>query len=130
MNPSERSVRDELHRRGFVVLRAGWPDLLVLRPDGSGFGLELKGPGQAPTPEQLRMHAALARFGLQTVVASYHEAVSEDLETIRQAAEPERADPGSVFLADECDAAQQRTERQRRLTAVILSLPTFPTRAA
>jgi len=70
MNDSEQRLFDALSKKGFEVLRRGWPDFLVMDKNWSrGYALELKMGKDRVSPEQARMHAALARFGLPTYVA-------------------------------------------------------------
>jgi len=70
MNDQEEAVYKALTRRGFEVLRNGWPDFLVLDKDWKrGFALEMKRGGDRVSPAQARMHKALARFGISVQVA-------------------------------------------------------------
>ena len=71
MNSYEQAVFDNLtKRRGFRVLRNGWPDFLVLNKDETrGFALELKKGTDKLSSEQIEMHKALARFGILTFTA-------------------------------------------------------------
>lgn len=71
MNENERLVHDALTGSGYEVLRSGWPDFLVTHPTGRVFGLEWKelGTRDLVRPNQERMHDALARAGLPTLVA-------------------------------------------------------------
>jgi hypothetical protein len=59
-------------------LGVGSPDLLVvLAPYGRLIGLEVKRPGEFPTMEQTRCHAAWRKFGARVyVVRSVAEAVA------------------------------------------------------
>ncbi|MBF6557036.1 MAG: VRR-NUC domain-containing protein [Acidimicrobiales bacterium] len=67
MNAFEQSVHDALVRRGCTVLRNGWPDFLVFTPGGQqGYALELKRGSDRLSDAQIRMHAALADFGILT----------------------------------------------------------------
>jgi len=69
MNDFELACKKHLEKAGYVVLRNGWPDFLVLSKDCTrGYALELKRGGDRLRPEQVRMHAALARFGILTHV--------------------------------------------------------------
>jgi hypothetical protein len=62
-----------------VVLRNGWPDFLLVDPDRTlGVAIELKsGDPQkakdARTQEQVLMHAALERFGLEVATLTYDQ---------------------------------------------------------
>jgi len=70
MNAQEQMFFDAMTKRGFEVLRRGWPDFLVLSKDWKrGFAVEYKSQTDRLRPEQERMHAALARFGIQTYIA-------------------------------------------------------------
>jgi hypothetical protein len=60
-----RNVNDEGEERFTAFgLGRGSPDLiLILAPWGRLVGLEVKKPGESPTPEQVRCHAVWRRFG-------------------------------------------------------------------
>ncbi|AFZ67006.1 VRR-NUC domain-containing protein [Deinococcus peraridilitoris] len=70
-------------RGGAIWCTTGIPDLYVFRP-GRAFWLELKQPGNGPTPEQLARHAELRRAGLPIFVAwTVEEAllIAQEMET-------------------------------------------------
>ena len=70
MNGSEKQLHDALVAKGFIVLRRGWPDFLVVSPNKDrGFGLELKSKQDKLSEDQRLMHEALAHFGLPVLVA-------------------------------------------------------------
>lgn len=68
MNASEQAAHDALARCGYVVLRKGWPDFLVVSPTGGLFALEWKSRWDRVMPHQERMHDVLAFAGIPTLV--------------------------------------------------------------
>jgi hypothetical protein len=67
LNARERKVYLRLKREGKTVLRAGWPDLLVIDGDDV-YGLEVKAPGDKLNARQVETHAALKSAGLRVEV--------------------------------------------------------------
>ena len=77
MTPHERSIYEALIKRGYRVLRNGWPDFLVTNPAQThGFALELKKGYDPVRPDQEKMHRALAKFGILTLT------VRDDIEKL------------------------------------------------
>lgn len=82
----KRRIVDALRARGCVVFPqpatpmgiAGRPDLLVcVPPDGHFAGLEVKRPGQQPTPLQMRRLEEVTKAGgIAAVVTSVEEALA------------------------------------------------------
>jgi hypothetical protein len=71
MNENEQKIAKALQDRGFEVLRNGWPDFLVMSKEWDrGFCMEYKHHGDKVRPEQKRMHLALARFGIPTLIGT------------------------------------------------------------
>ena len=69
MIASETALSNLLTDNGYRVLRNGWPDLLVVPPDGSpGFAVELKSGRDKVRPHQKEMHDALEAAGVRVVV--------------------------------------------------------------
>jgi hypothetical protein len=73
-NQLEDSVRTALERRGFTVLRNGWPDFMAIAKHSdpnraTGFALEVKSNGDDLSEEQVKMHEALRKFGVPVLVA-------------------------------------------------------------
>lgn len=67
LNARERHVYNTLRAEGKTVLRAGWPDLLVIDGDDV-YGVEVKSPVDRVTERQAQVHEALGRAGLRVVV--------------------------------------------------------------
>lgn len=53
----------------------GVPDRLILRPGGHAEFVELKAPGEKPTPRQLRVHAQLRGLGFKVSVLDSFAAI-------------------------------------------------------
>lgn len=71
MNDSEAAIAEACEKRGYTVLRNGWPDLLVLDEQRHRvFAIEVKVGKDRVSPAQSAMHAALARAGVPVHVAS------------------------------------------------------------
>jgi hypothetical protein len=78
MNISEKTVKDELERRGFAVYRNGWPDFLaVKRIDGGSLngrlgvmGIEVKNKGDKLSESQTIIHRVLRQARLPIHVVS------------------------------------------------------------
>lgn len=76
----QSAIVRSLTQEGWTVIRLlssntrGWPDLLVIR-GGRVIFLEVKRPGESPTPIQHMRHAELRRQGISVaVVRSVQEA--------------------------------------------------------
>jgi hypothetical protein len=66
---SETALNKLLTDNGYRVLRNGWPDLLVVPPDGGpSFAVELKSGTDAVQPHQKKMHAVLEAAGIKVIV--------------------------------------------------------------
>jgi len=76
MNDFESACKNILEKKGYIVLRNGWPDFLVLSSDYKrGYALELKRNGDKLSDAQNAMHTALARFGILTHVLRNEQAL-------------------------------------------------------
>ena len=53
---------------GFEVLNSGWPDLLMVTPQGKICAVELKQGTDTVKPNQKRVHELLCRAGVPTIV--------------------------------------------------------------
>lgn len=67
LNARERHAYARLRAEGKTVLRAGWPDLLVIDGD-EVYGVEVKSPSDKVSQRQQEMHDALGRAGLRVEV--------------------------------------------------------------
>lgn len=63
--------------------RANVPDRLALLPGRHTHLVELKAPGELPTPAQLREHARLEELGFSVAVLDSYEAVDQWIELRR-----------------------------------------------
>ena len=55
-------------RAGFEVLESGWPDLLVVTPQGRICAIEVKQGYDTVKPNQRRVHELLRQAGISTIV--------------------------------------------------------------
>jgi len=68
-NVHEQRCFDKILGKGYQVMRAGWPDFLVLKPDGSIVCVEVKPNLEIGlSPEQDIVCRALARAGVPVYV--------------------------------------------------------------
>lgn len=67
MNDYEQAIHDKFRAEGFTVLRNGWPDFLCLS-DTRVFCIEAKQGTDFVKPSQIKMHTALMKLGIPTVV--------------------------------------------------------------
>ncbi len=65
---------------------AGFPDLLVLLPEGRTMWIEVKQPGKSPSESQVTRHRELRALGHTVVVAASVEDVRAYLEPRREPA--------------------------------------------
>lgn len=68
MTSTEKQFYYHKTAAGFTVLRGGWPDFLVIAPDGKTSAAEIKSGSDRVSPAQARMHAALERAGIPVTV--------------------------------------------------------------
>lgn len=64
-----------------VRFSRGWPDRLVLLPDGKVLWVELKRPGGKPTPLQLKTHQDMWSYGHMVYVIDSKEGIDNVLGT-------------------------------------------------
>lgn len=69
LNKLEQSVHDAFTKKGFTVLRRGWPDFLIISSCGQTLGIEVKNYLDHLTPVQRQMHDALRNAGIPVYVA-------------------------------------------------------------
>ncbi len=59
-------------KKGWAVLRRGWPDFLLMREKGANafefIAVEVKGGGDCIRPDQAVMHAALQAMGIRVFI--------------------------------------------------------------
>jgi hypothetical protein len=66
----EKQVSESYTSQGCVVLRSGWPDLLVIPADGrSPFAVEVKAKRDRVKKNQKRMHEALRLAGIEVIIS-------------------------------------------------------------
>lgn len=64
---------------------AGWPDRIVLFPDGKVGFVEVKAPGKEPRALQLHRHEQLRSLGYQVFVLDHPEQIGGILDGIQTA---------------------------------------------
>jgi VRR-NUC domain len=72
MNATERMVKEMLEKRGFRVLRNGWPDFFALRKDVVGWDImavEVKNGKDTASDAQEKMHRALDAAHIPVFIA-------------------------------------------------------------
>ena len=62
---------------------AGWPDRIILMPDGKIAFAELKAPGKKPRPLQLARHKSLMELGFRVFVIDSVEQIGEIIDEIQ-----------------------------------------------
>lgn len=62
---------------------AGWPDRIIIMPDGKIAFAELKAPGKKPRPLQTARHKALTKLGFRVYVIDSTEQIGEILDEIQ-----------------------------------------------
>ena len=73
LTETEAIVARYLIRRGYTVLKTGWPDFLVYSPfDNKGFAVEVKSEKDKLTGYQQEFHAALNAIGLKTLTWTHN----------------------------------------------------------
>lgn len=125
---SEDRVRTMVDALGFVTVRGGWPDYLVLGRDGTlKMAIEVKAPGDQLRPNQKLVIAALQQAGVDVRVVRF-ENIAETLEALNAM---DRGEPvvtpksvGLSWLGDTVHVFEE-TEDDRRLAAAIARLPSF-----
>lgn len=70
----ETRLRNRVKALGGVAVKfaapgyRSWPDRLVLMPGGEAYFVELKAPGEKPTPQQILRHQMLLGLGFPVTV--------------------------------------------------------------
>jgi hypothetical protein len=84
VNQLEREFKRLKEEEGYRVLRSGWPDFLLIRPDRQTIGVELKDIGDSVKAEQFVMHDALRMAGLPVIVLDVEKVLRERARVERQ----------------------------------------------
>ena len=84
----EKHLIDEVKRRGglcekWISGTAGWPDRLVLLPDGVCAFVEVKAPNKKPRPLQRARHKMLKRLGFKVCVLDDADQIGGIIDEIR-----------------------------------------------
>lgn len=61
---------------------AGWPDRIILLPDGKFCFVEVKAPGKEPSPLQIHRHEQLRALGYPVFVLDHPEQIGGILDEI------------------------------------------------
>ncbi|WP_287588263.1 VRR-NUC domain-containing protein [Candidatus Borrarchaeum sp.] len=69
MNELEKKFKEEAKRRGCEVLRGGYPDFLVIPPEGDPFFVEVKKDGTYLTKKQHKMIRTFSQLGLSVFIS-------------------------------------------------------------
>ena len=86
----EQRLRQEVRRRGglcekWVSGTAGWPDRIIIFPDGKVGFVEVKAPGEEPRKLQLYRHKQLRQLGCLVFVLDEPEQIGGILDEIQSA---------------------------------------------
>lgn len=86
----EQKLAREVRIRGGLCEKwnsgtVGWPDRIVLLPDGKVGFVEVKAPGEEPRKLQLHRHEQLLRLGYQVYVLDHPEQIGGILDGIQSA---------------------------------------------
>ena len=84
----EKHLIDEVKRRGglcekWISGTAGWPDRLVLLPDGVCAFVEVKAQNKKPRPLQKARHRLLKKLGVKVYVLDDAEQIRGIIDEIR-----------------------------------------------
>ena len=84
----EQRLVSEVKRRGGLCEKwtsgtIGWPDRILLFPDGKIGFVEVKAPGKKPRPIQLHRHAALRKLGFPVYVLDSIQAIGGVIDGIQ-----------------------------------------------
>lgn len=81
--PATRHQAGHVHASSWINLGAtGWPDVIACCR-GRFLGVEVKRPGEDPSPAQLRMHAELAAAGAVLLVVHSLEELEAGLKKLQ-----------------------------------------------
>lgn len=84
----EQQLVKEVHRRGGLCEKwtsgtSGWPDRIVLLPDGKMGFVEVKAPGKVPRAIQLHRHKQLRSLGYKVYVVDRPEQIGGIIDGIQ-----------------------------------------------
>ena len=84
----EKKLAEEVKRRGGLCEKwnsgtSGWPDRIVLLPDGKIGFVEVKAPGNEPRPLQTHRHKQLRKLGYKVYVLDRPEQIGGILDGIQ-----------------------------------------------
>ncbi len=83
----QQKIRNYLNRQGWLVVKIitcslpGWPDLMAMR-SGRLIIIEVKAPGEKPSPLQLARHNQLRQAGFEVHVIDDASNVEKVIESI------------------------------------------------
>lgn len=69
MSAFEKKFLKECKKRGYVILKSGWPDFLVIPPEGRPYCIEVKSMFDRLKPNQRRMIYVLKKLGIETYIS-------------------------------------------------------------
>lgn len=83
----ERQLIDEVKKRGglcekWISGTVGWPDRIVILPDGKVGFVEVKRPGEKPSPIQIYRHEKLRQLGVVVYVLDHPDKIGGILDGI------------------------------------------------
>lgn len=86
----EKKLIDEVKKRGGLCEKwtsgtVGWPDRIIILPDGKIAFAELKAPGERPRPIQLHRHKQLRQLGMSVYVIDHPDKIGGILDEIQTA---------------------------------------------
>ena len=86
----EKKLIDEVKKRGGLCEKwtsgtVGWPDRIIILPDGKIAFAELKAPGEKPRPIQIHRHKQLCRLGMAVYVIDHPDKTGGILDEIQSA---------------------------------------------
>ena len=84
----QKKLAEEVKRRGGLCEKwnsgtSGWPDRIVLLPDGKFGFVEVKAPGEEPRPLQLHRHKQLRQLGYKVYVLDDKDRIGDILDDIQ-----------------------------------------------
>ena len=84
----EKKLIDEVKKRGGLCEKwtsgtVGWPDRIIILPDGKIAFAELKAPGEKPRPIQLHRHKKLRQLGMAVYVIDHPDNIGGILDEIQ-----------------------------------------------
>ena len=86
----ERKLVTETKKRGGLCVKwnsgtAGWPDRIILMPDGKVGFVEVKAPAKKPRKLQLHRHKQISALGLKVYVLDEADQIGGILDAIQSA---------------------------------------------